>query len=162
MQQEPRAHEAGRRNCAIDALCETVGGRPAPCDFSAFHEAGYVWTLLPRHGKRPVRFFGREMLRANDRKAAHSEHFKYWSDIQVFELHSGGFMTAVRHYNISEDRTSWHDTWFSIDTRSVILSLRNHGSAGVWPQAAQGSDVATRLRAWLGLVRATFGDTRAG
>jgi hypothetical protein len=125
-----------------------------------WREAGFVWTLLPRHGRRPARFLGRDLLRANNRAAASAGHLDFWSDIQVFELYTGGFMIAVRHFQAFDDQASWQDTWFASDAASVILSLRNHGSAGAWPEAAHGADMASRLKVWLALIRAAFGETR--
>lgn len=143
-----------------DALSETLGGRPALSENDDWQEAGFVWTLLPRHGKRPARFLGREMLCANNRAAVRAGRLPYWSDIQIYELYTSGFVTAVRHFQADDDRTGWQDTWFSQDAGSVIVSLRNHGSAGVWPEAAHGADMAARLAAWLGLVRAVFGESK--
>jgi hypothetical protein len=143
-----------------EALSETLGGRPEPGDDGRWPQAGFVWTLLPRHGKRPARFLGREMLRADNRQAARAGTLPFWSDIQVYELYTGGFVTAVRHFQATEDRPFWQDTWFLPDAAGVIMSLRNHGSAGVWADAAQGADMAARLAAWLGLVRAVFGESK--
>ncbi len=143
-----------------EALSETLGRRPEASEEAAWRAAGFVWTLLPRHGKRPARFLGREMLRADNREAARCGHLPFWSDIQIYELYTGGFVTAVRHFQADDDRTGWQDTWFSQDAGSVIVSLRNHGSAGVWPEAAHGTDMAARLAAWLGLVRAVFGESK--
>jgi hypothetical protein len=100
------------------------------------------------------------MLRADNRAAVRAGHLPYWSDIQIYELYTGGFVTAVRHFQADDDHTGWQDTWFSQDPGGVIVSLRNHGSAGVWPEAAHGADMAARLAAWLGLVRAVFGESK--
>jgi hypothetical protein len=156
----PAPGESGAETSA-DALSETLGGRPDAGEEARGRAAGFVWTLLPRHGKRPARFLGREMLRADNRAAARGGHVPFWSDIQIYELYTGGFVTAVRHFQADDDHTCWQDTWFSQEAGAVIVSLRNHGSAGVWADCAQGVDMAARLAAWLGLVRAVFGEAKA-
>jgi hypothetical protein len=155
----PAAVDRSGENPA-ETLSETLGGRPEQGDSGNWQEAGFVWTLLPRHGKRPARFLGREMLRADNRAAARAGHLPFWSDFQIYELYMGGFVTAVRHFQAADDRTNWQDTWLSPDAPGVIMSLRNHGSAGVWADAADGADMAARLAAWLGLIRAVFGESK--
>jgi len=136
------------------ALSEYIGGAPA----QSKSEAGYVWTLLPRHGRRPARFLGREMLRADNRAGRLDGGLPYWSDIRIFELQAGGFVTAVRHLAVDDGRAGWQDVWLAEDAASVVRSLRTHSVCAAWPPATEPGGADAQMQAWRALVDAIFGD----
>jgi hypothetical protein len=123
--------------------------------------AGFVWTLLPRHGSRPVRFLGREVLRADNHAGGLAGGLSYWSEIRVFELHGGGYVVAVRHCGTADDVAGWQDAWRLADAGGVVGALRGHAVGAAWPQAGAPEQAQAQLRAWGALVDALFGAVAA-
>jgi hypothetical protein len=141
------------------ALSEQLGSPVAGSELAeTAGQAGFVWTLLPRHGRRPARFLGREMLRADNRAGRLDGGLPYWSDIRIFELHAGGFVTAVRHLGNNDDRPGWQDVWLAEDAAGVVRSLRAHSICAAWPHAGETACAEAQMQAWSELVDAIFGD----
>jgi hypothetical protein len=129
-------------------LCDIFG--VAPNDkLAADPGSGFVWTVMPRHGRRPAAFLGRELLRADNAEAVRNGVRNEWSDIRIFELRDSGFVTSVRHLRADETLPRWQDAWESPDASAVVAALCAHD-----PEL-QGE--AGRRAAWHDLLRAVFG-----
>jgi hypothetical protein len=137
-------------------LSETLGETPARGDQADARDAGFMSMLLPRHGRRPARFLGREMLRADSRAAARAGRLPLWSDIQIYELYAGGFVTAVRHLRAEDDRAFFQDVWLVQDPWAVMIRLRQHDIAAATPGEDYVCDTAS-ARAWQAFIGAIFG-----
>ncbi len=142
--------------CDEGALSETLGQAHARADQAAALDAGFIWTMLPRHGRRPVRFLGREMLRADSRAAARAGPLKLWSDIQIYELYAGGFVTSVRHLRTEDDRAFFQDAWSVHHPAGVMTRLRQHDIAAALSGEDDVTDAAL-ARAWHSLLGTVFG-----
>ena len=140
-----------------ERLSETPGGA-APGEAAP----GCVWTLLPRHGRRPLRFVGRAMLRADNRAVARAQALPHWSEIEIYEAYPGGFVAAVRHVGGDAARIFWQDAWLASDAAGVVTLLRNHDGAASVPHTEPGAAAIGLRQAWLGLLRAIFGVALAG
>ena len=122
------------------ALCEEwsadlPGGEGA----EALH-GGFVWTVLPRHGRRPARFFGRALWRAENRDAARNVALPCWTNVQAYELFDGSFAIGVRHFDAGDDHLVFQDVWHAADGAGVKAALRAHDGAGhgmAWRRAWQ-------------------------
>jgi len=133
-------------------------GRPPPCDIfgvspedamAADPAFGFVWTVLPRHGRRPAAFWGRELLRADNAEGVRAGVRSAWSGIRIFELRDSGFVTSLRHVRADETLPRWQDAWDSADASGVVAALiahdpELHGEAG-------------GRAAWQDLLQAVFG-----
>ena len=53
----------------------------------------FGWTVLPRHGLRPLRFKDRTLVRA----AARDPALPVWSEVVVHETEGGLLVVAIRH-----------------------------------------------------------------
>jgi hypothetical protein len=142
---------------AASNLCEVVGCLDTAADAADARAALFVWTLLPRHGCRPIRFLGREMLRADNRGAARFGNHPYWADIQLYELYAGGFVAGVRHMRAGEDRAVWQDAWHSRDPAGITTTLRSHDIEAALPGGALWPDGEAPGPAWHALLDAVFG-----
>jgi hypothetical protein len=144
-------------------------------------EPGFHWMVLPRHGKRPAAFLGREMLRANDSALMRGFVASTWHDIRIFELPAFGYVTAARHLRASDGLPIWQDSWLSETGDDVMTALRGHDARGrlvcartappgpdcadtacLWgtrtPGPATGTACAeATARQWSALVEAVFG-----
>ena len=143
-------------------LSETLGDAVAESQAEAAQSAGFVWTLLPRHGRRPARFLGRVLLRADNRGAAQNGRLPFWSDIHVHELFGGGFVISVRHMRPQDDRAGFQDVWLAHHAADVIALLRTHkipqGLSGE-PRPCAASPPPSA--AWDALLDAMFGSPPA-
>jgi hypothetical protein len=143
------------RSAAMSALSEFLGPEVPGCEEADAHQAGFVWTTLPRHGRRPARFLGRSLLRADNRAAARrGSTISDWSDVEIYEVYAGGYVGAVRHISLSDDRVFFQNAWMARDGQGVIAALRAHDadSACPWEKPpAQACDL------WDGLIGAIFG-----
>jgi hypothetical protein len=144
-------------NRPSEKLCETLGGW-RDRDTEAGAASGFIWMLLPRHGRRPAAFLGRELLRADSSAAVKSGAQDEWSDIRIFELPDAGFVTAVRHLRLEDGLPRWQDAWLTEDATETVARLQLHDAGlGLGARDAQQQRVA-----WLSLLRAVFGlDTPA-
>jgi hypothetical protein len=134
-------------------LCDIIGVSPDEKG-AADLAAGFIWTVLPRHARRPAAFLGRELLRADNVEAVRTGVRSEWSDLRIFELRGSGFVTSVRHLRADETLPRWQDAWHSTDAAAVVAALCAHdpdlpGEAG-------------RRASWQDLLQAVFGsDPRA-
>jgi hypothetical protein len=137
---------------AVAACCEVLGGRldreMAEGEMTA-REAGFTWTLLPRHGRRPVAFAGRELLRVDNSAAVRAGHCAEWSEIRVFELLQSGFVTAIRHLRAEDGLPCWQDASLSEDAAGVVETLRCH--------RPDMPGLGGQIMAWQDLLHAIFG-----
>jgi hypothetical protein len=133
---------AGRPPCP--PLADIIGGGADMPDL-----AGFVWTVLPRHGRRPAAFLGRELLRADNAQAVRSGVRSEWSDIRIFEVAGGSFVTAVRHLRAEDGLPRWQDVWTAPDASSAVATLCAHD-----PDMP---GEASQLLAWQDLLQAIFG-----
>jgi hypothetical protein len=136
---------------------ETIQGSSRSPDQRLAREAGFVWTLLPRHGRRPARLLGRELMRADNRDAAGAGHLRCWSEIRIYELASRGFAVSVRHIHSDDDRVRYQDVWQAEDATTVIAMLRNHDIGASMLSETVSSDLERPGAAWQSLVGAIFG-----
>ncbi|TDG16697.1 hypothetical protein E2C05_28980 [Paracraurococcus ruber] len=136
-------------------------------------EAGFAWTLLPRHGRRPLGFDGRLLLQAASRPPG----FPVWSELAVHETARGMLVAAIRHRPPDDappgtGRHPWmSDAAAGTDAGALLDWLRAHdpvahlpawllqdGGAGTPLVRAAGPGLAAALRAsWRALLAATFG-----
>ena len=154
---------------------------PTACVYSAEspgHDSlrghpGFRWTVLRRHGKRPLAVLGRALLAANNRCAG----LPYWSEISIHETSARRFAACVRHAAPGADGPAWCDTWLCDSPEAVRTILCGHDPlvalpSGIMPhplmpagRVALGADVASghqgaALRfqgAWAGLLAAILG-----
>jgi hypothetical protein len=129
-------------------LCEILGGPAESWDADGL-AFGFIWTVLPRHGRRPVAFLGRELLRADNAEAVRAGLRTEWSDIRIFELQERGFVTAVRHLRADDGLPRWQDAWASADASGVVASLCAHDPDGPGQESL--------VPAWHDLLHAVFG-----
>lgn len=54
---------------------------------------GFAWTMLPRHGRRPLGFHGRLLVQA----ACRQPELPVWSEITLHEAADGALVAAVTH-----------------------------------------------------------------
>jgi hypothetical protein len=138
--------EARHPPCA--PLCDLIGGDGDLPDEEG-RAAGFVWTVLPRHGRRPAAFLGRELLRADNAQAVRAGLRSEWSDIRIFELADAGFVTSVRHLRAEDGLPRWQDAWRSTDASAVVAALCAHD-----PDMP---GEASQVPAWHDLLQAIFG-----
>jgi hypothetical protein len=136
---------------------ETLGTAVRSQDERYEHEAGFLWTILPRYGRRPARVLGRELMRADNRNAANAERLPCWSDIRIYELAAGGFVVSVRHFQADDDGVEYQDLWQAENAASVIAMLRNHDIGASLIAGSLFSHRDVSLAAWQSLVGAIFG-----
>jgi hypothetical protein len=139
----------------VSDLSETWGG--APDERQGVGAAGFIWWLLPRHGKRPARFFGRALLRADNRAAAHALQAPCWSDVQAYEVFDGGFAVRVSHIHTADDCAGFQDVWQAASGAQLVAGLRNHEIAACMLAAAPHGIEAALRRHWHDLLNALFG-----
>jgi hypothetical protein len=142
-------------------------------------EPGFHWMVLPRHGKRPAAFLGREMLRANDSALMRNFVSPTWHDIRIFELPVLGYVTAVRHLRAADGLPIWQDAWLSESGEDAMAALRGHDArarlvcahtappgqpcahaACPWGEPRPGAGTAcaeATARQWTALLHAVFG-----
>jgi hypothetical protein len=136
-----------------------VWGRKIPGGEEAVaRDAGFVWTTLPRHGRRPALFLGRALIRADDRASAPAGHTaSIWSNVEIYEIYAGGYVTSIRHYRRAEDRACYQNAWLAEDGADVIAALRTHDIDSVAPNVPVAADPAPSCSQWNALVGAIFG-----
>ena len=93
-----------------------------------------VWTLLPRHGERPLGFHGRLLLDASNHDAA----LFAWSEIAVYQpartgAASPGYVVAVRHRSVERAAPLWQHAVMCADAAAVHGYLRGHDPVAVMP-----------------------------
>jgi len=54
---------------------------------------GFAWTMLPRHGRRPLGFHGRLLVHVSCRQP----ELPVWSEVTLHEAADGALVAAVRH-----------------------------------------------------------------
>jgi len=146
------------RLTAMSALAEILGSKIPAGEDSAARDAGFVWTTLPRHGRRPARFLGRALLRADNRAEASAGNISpIWSDIEIYEVYAGGYVTSVRHFRGSDDRTCYQNAWLAEDGAAVIAALRTHDIDTAAPSVPLPVNPAPSCGRWNAFVGAIFG-----
>ena len=100
----------------------------------AMAQSAGIWTLLPRHGARPLGFHGKLLLDASNRDAG----LFAWSEIAVYQpAHVGaapsGYVVAVRHRTAERALPLWQDAVACADAAAVHGFLRGHDPAAVMP-----------------------------
>jgi hypothetical protein len=135
----------------------------------ALMEAGFAFTLLPRHGRRPLGFEGRLLVSA----AVEEPDLPVASAIALHETATGGLVAAIRHRTrapLPEDSRCYAE---AASPEELLGFLRTHDPLRDLPAdwllhaADPGADaerlaaaaaLAPRLRAaWRGLIAACFG-----
>jgi hypothetical protein len=133
---------------------------------------GFSWTLLQRHGRRPLAVLGRVLLQANNRCAGLAS----WSEIYIYETVACRYAAAVRHATTETPGPDWCDAWMCDSAEAVRTVFYKHdplvalsattasGPVGLADierlDAAMSRHVveAQRFRgAWAGLLAAMFG-----
>jgi hypothetical protein len=79
---------------------------------------GFRWTVLRRHGKRPLALLGRILMRGNNRCAG----LPSWSEISVLETAAGRFAASVCHAAPGAAGPTWCDS-FLCDTPDAVRDL---------------------------------------
>ncbi len=136
-------------------------------------QGGFAWTILPRHGRRPLAFWGRLLLQAAHREPG----LPVWSDLALHETDGGLIVVAVRHLlrgpDGAPDGPPLCYAAASRDAAALRAMLAAHDPmadlpAGLLLGAAPFEDpfaaglLAGRLRAaWRTLLATTFGDAAA-
>ncbi len=131
-----------------ERLCEVFGNRPTELA-GPLPGDGFIWMVLPRHGRRPAAFLGRELLRANNSEAVRAGLRDEWSDVRIYELRDEGFMTCVRHLRAEDGLPRWQDVWRTQDAAGVLAALGAHD-----PDTP---GEPSQKPAWQDLLRAVFG-----
>ena len=133
-----------------------------------------AWTLLPRHGARPLGFHGRLLLQASNRETG----LFAWSEIAVHEHDGPGYVVAIRHRAADRTAPLWQHAAACADAAAVHAFLRAHDPATVLPAGivatavclagadallAAAQDAVGRQRAgWQALLKTVFGPAAAG
>lgn len=128
--------------------------------------AGFAWTVLPRHGRRPLGFEGRLLVQAASRPPA----LPVWSELAVHETSRGALVASIRHRTPDEAEPGpalLADAEARADAAALIEWLRHHDPVAHLPAALLlegGADPADALRIvaalradWRALLAATFG-----
>jgi hypothetical protein len=118
--------------------------------------AEFGWILLPRHGKRPLSFRGRNMLHVGDRHTALRDGRPSWSTLWIYERQDDGFVTSLRHADTRNDSIVWQDAWASCDALAVIASLYGHDLAGALLPVTGGA-LEVAHTGWTALLGSVFG-----
>lgn len=137
---------------------DTLGACPAPDGDRAARAAGFLWTLLPRHGRRPARILGRDFLCADNRAACAAGRLPVWSDLRVHELYGGGFAVSIRHVDRADDRAIFQDVWHAGNAAAVVALLRAHDADA--STAREGMEPSLSA-SWRRLLDAVFGSGAA-
>ncbi len=153
----PLAHLREDAFAVQSALCETIGQQPRN---AIFQPPGFAWLLLRRHGRRPLRFLGRLLIRIDDRDLAWRAHRPLWSMIQAFERSDGGVAACVTHTQGENAAPTplggeWHQAWCRDDSASLVAALCQHDPGDAFPLA--GADLIRERAAWAALLQAGFG-----
>lgn len=148
------------------------GGVVSECDLLS---AGFRWTVLERHGKRPLAILGRVLLQANNRCSG----LPCWSEIAIHETIARRFTASVSHRPPEAFDVIWRNTWLCETPKAIVAALQAHDplhtlSPGVTTRRPlpvalddfpafnaggyQDEAAVRRFRgAWAGLLAAIFG-----
>jgi hypothetical protein len=88
-----------------------------------------AWTLLPRHGMRPLGFRGRLLLHASSR----NNDLFAWSEDEVLETAGRGYVVTVRHQASDRTMPLWQHAAACADAAAVHAFLRTHDPGDVLP-----------------------------
>jgi hypothetical protein len=146
---------------------------PAPED-RAEPQPGFAFTLLPRHGRRPLGFHGRLLVSA----AVEEPGLPVASTIALHETEDGGLVAAIRHATRAPLAEAARCYAAAAAPDALLGFLHAHDPLrdlpADWLLQAAGGDaeaerlaaaaaLAPRLRAaWRGLIAACFGHPEAG
>jgi hypothetical protein len=137
------------------------------------HAEGFYWTVLQRHGKRPLAVLGRALLAANNRCTGLPE----WSEITLYETAGARLAASVCHQSAQAAGVAWCDAWLCEKPEAVRAILKDHDPLWALPFRVRGRltevwdgallsiaaahhevAAAERFRgAWAGLLLAVFG-----
>ena len=166
-------------------VCETEGHGPAAASFGSLaaatrHGPGFRWTVLRRHGRRPLAVLSRSLLQGNNRCAG----LPYWSEICIHETAASHFAACVCHAAPGAAGPTWCDSWLCESAEAVRTACFGHdplvalpsyalpqgttllrpSAPGIAELSASGeavsldAEAAQRFRgAWAGLLAAMFG-----
>jgi hypothetical protein len=145
-----------------DTICETEPGSRPSAD-AEFRWPGFQWTVLQRHGKRPLAVLGRVLLRANNRCAG----LPNWSEITIHETAGLRFAASLRHQPAEGDAVLWCDAWLCDTPEAIWGVFHRHDPLWALPLASGAVSFDTMTRdaaqaqrfrgAWAGLLAAVFG-----
>ncbi len=113
-------------------------------------EAGYAWTLLRRHGRRPLGLRARALLHADNRCAG----LGLWSSLAILETAQGRFATSLCH--ACPGGWDWQDAWLTDAPGSLRERLFDHDPLMAIPSHWHGQ-ARVFLTAWRGLLAAALG-----
>lgn len=101
-----------------------TGSRPTDCAGSAASRQlpGYQWTVLRRHGKRPLAVLGRVLMRGNNRCAG----LPCWSEISVLETASSRFAASLCHAAPGAAGPTWCDSFLCDTPDGVRAACLGH------------------------------------
>jgi hypothetical protein len=131
---------------------------------------GFGWTLLARHGLRPLGFTGRLLFEAGNRATA----APIWSEIAVFETGDTRFVGQIRHGSAPPGAFAYADAFVCQDAQAVPAAFACHRplallplellepgwGAGIWPLRPGHMQAGHMQSQWRALLAAVFG--RAG
>ncbi len=151
----PPSHGPGTV-CEI-AACGTAGRTPRHVP------PGFGWTVLQRHGRRPLAVMARTLLHADNRCAG----MPCWSAITIHETDTAGFAASLCHTPWLLAGPAWRDAWVCDSVEAVRASYFRHDPLWALPTGpmtltdepgAADAAMARRFRlAWAGLLAAVFG-----
>ena len=112
---------------------------------------GFVWHLLPRHGQRPIRFAGRELVGRDNRADAVRFGRNYWSALRLYDMRGGGFAALARHSRVADGAAVWQHGFTDMTAAGLAGQLRRHDPV-LLPLVADLS-AASLAESWRHLLR---------
>ena len=133
------------------------------------HVAGFHWTVLQRHGKRPLAVLSRVLLQADNRCVGLSS----WSEVSIYETATSRFAARLRHLPPQVSDATWCDAWLCDNAEMLRTSLYEHDpllalplslSSDLGGMYAERHELVAEAHfrgAWAGLLAAVFGQPSA-
>ncbi len=118
----------------------------------------FQWTVLRRHGRRPLAVLGRALLRANNECSG----LAFWSELSIFETGSRRFAAALRHVVPEELGPAWCDAWLCDSPRDIRSLVVEHDPLAAFPgcqfhASPDRADIDHFRGAWAALLTAILG-----
>jgi len=131
---------------------------------------GFAWTILPRHGRRPLGFHGRLLVQASCRQP----ELPVWSEVTLHEATDGALVAAVRHVlrgvedaagapaarcyaETSQDSMALLDLLLAHDPLADLPVEALLGACGEAGVAAASGRAASLRHAWRAVLAAALG-----
>jgi hypothetical protein len=139
------------------SVCETEA---LECPFRAAADPrpGFHWSVLQRHGRRPLAVLSRVLLQADNRCAG----LPWWSELCIHETAGGGFAASLRHSPAGLGGQAWTDAWLCDGADTVRGIFLTHDIAAALPpdgldDPRHAASMCRVRGAWWGLLAAVFG-----